>query len=205
MNMIIRILVLLVLLLLWACCGSYLLEGGQWLNSCIGAEWPGYVLSAGLAVLCLWLLGPLPVSLGRAVFSRTPLRLRYMLVWGGILLLLYFGADVVDKGIALNDLTSYPLLGYLFWGIIACFLYWQVVAPIISFCRLTPMHTADAGRRAGGDRRLRERRSDQRGAARRADPRYRRCGAQGQVSCPQSGASRKSREDERQYPFLNAA
>lgn len=148
MNIIIRILVLLVLLLLWACCGSYLFEGAQWLNSCVGAEWPGYVLSAGLAVLCLWLLGPLPVSLGRAVFSRTPLRLRYMLVWGGILLLLYLGADVVDKGIALNALTSYPLLGYLFWGIIACFLYWQVVAPVISFCRLTPMHTADAGQRA---------------------------------------------------------
>lgn len=148
MKIVVRTLVLLILLLLWAGCGSLLLAAGEWLNMVAGAEWPCYVLAAALSLLCLWLLLPLLVSLGRALCGRTPGRLRHMLVWGGILLLLYLGADVVDKGVALNSMTRYPLLGYLFWGIVACFLYWQVVAPVLSFYRLTPLRSAEPAKRA---------------------------------------------------------
>ena len=167
MNIIARTLILLVLLLVWACCGEQLVAAGLWLNAQAGADWPSLVLAVGVALLCLLLLVPLLVSLWRALFGSTPLRFRHMLVWGGILLLLCVGADVVDKGLALNSLTHYPLLGYIFWGLIACFLYWQVVAPIVCFCRLTTLRFADdASRVALAMRYLRRWRSAARAAGR---------------------------------------
>ncbi len=58
------------------------------------------------------------------------------LVWVGLLLLAYFGADIVDKGNALNELTPYPVLGYVLWVTIALALWFLLLQPIIQFCNL---------------------------------------------------------------------
>lgn len=143
MKTIIKGAALVALSLLWAACGHLITAFGLNLNTMFGVEWAVYVLWGCLAGLFLLLLVPLLVSLCRAVFSGAPLRFRYMMVWGGIALLLYFASDLVDKGIALNQLTRYPLLGYLFWFLIAFFLYWQVISPIVSFLRLTTFRSGD--------------------------------------------------------------
>ncbi len=58
------------------------------------------------------------------------------LVWGLLLLLAYFGADLVDKGNALNEMTPYPVLGYVLWASIALALWFLLLQPIIQFCNL---------------------------------------------------------------------
>lgn len=55
------------------------------------------------------------------------------------LLLLYFGADIVDKGVALNTLTPWgPYLGAgtLIWALIAALVWMLFVQPTLEFLRL---------------------------------------------------------------------
>ena len=55
------------------------------------------------------------------------------------LLLLYFGADIVDKGVALNTLTPWgPYLGVgtLIWVLIAALVWMLFVQPMLEFLRL---------------------------------------------------------------------
>ncbi len=148
MKIIAKALVLIVLLLLLACCGQYVAAAGEWLNACCGAAWPAMALWGVIALLCLWCLLPLLLSLCKLLFGGNRAGIGQLLIWGGIVLLVYLGADVIDKGNALNELTPYPILGYVFWGLIAVFLYWQVVAPIVSFCRLTTLVSGDPISRA---------------------------------------------------------
>lgn len=148
MKIIARVIVLIAMLLLLACCGSYIAAAGDWLNACCGAAWPAMALWGAVALLCLWCVLPLLLSLCKLLFGGKRAGMGHWLIWGGIVLLIYLGADLIDKGNALNELTPYPVLGYVFWGLIAIFLYWQVVGPIVSFCRLTTIVSAEPRSRA---------------------------------------------------------
>ncbi len=148
MKIIARVIVLIAMLLLLACCGSYIAAAGEWLNACCGAAWPAMALWGAVALLCLWCVLPLLLSLCKLLFGGKRAGMGHWLIWGGIVLLIYLGADVIDKGNALNELTPYPVLGYVFWGLIALFLYWQVVGPIVNFCRLTSIVSAEPRSRA---------------------------------------------------------
>ena len=148
MKIIARVIVLIAMLLLLACCGSYIAAVGDWLNACCGAAWPAMALWGAVALLCLWCVLPLLLSLCKLIFGGKRAGMGHWLIWGGIVLLIYLGSDLIDKGNALNELTPYPVLGYVFWGLIAIFLYWQVVGPIVSFCRLTTIVSAEPRSRA---------------------------------------------------------
>lgn len=148
MKIIARVIVLIAMLLLLACCGSYIAAAGDWLNGCCGAAWPAMALWGAVALLFLWCVLPLLLSLCKLLFGGKRAGMGHWLIWGGIVLLIYLGSDLIDKGNALNELTPYPVLGYVFWGLIAIFLYWQVVGPIVSFCRLTTIVSAEPRSRA---------------------------------------------------------
>ena len=148
MKIIAKALVLIVLLLLLACCGQYVAAAGEWLNACCGAAWPSLALWGVIALLCLWCMLPLLLSLCKLLFGGNRAGIGQLLIWGGIVLLVYLGADIIDKGNALNELTPYPIMGYVFWGLIAVFMYWQVVVPIVSFCKLTTFASGDTISRA---------------------------------------------------------
>lgn len=45
----------------------------------------------------------------------------------------YFSSDFIDKGIILNQLTVYPILGWLMWGGIAFIIWIWILQPIIQF------------------------------------------------------------------------
>lgn len=148
MKNILKALILIALLMLLAAFGRQVTDCGEWLNLQLGSALAVYVLWALLCLPLLWLSVPLLLSLGRALMGGTRAGIGNMLIWGAIAVLLYLGSDLVDKGLALNELTPYPVLGYLFWALIAFFVYWQVVAPILSFCRLTTLVSADPRSRA---------------------------------------------------------
>ncbi len=148
MKTILKALVLIVLLLVVAGCGPRVTALGEWLNCYLGTGLAVWVLWGALCLPLLCLAVPLLLSLGRALVSGTRAGIGNMLIWGCIALLLYLGSDLIDKGVALNELTPYPVLGYMFWALIAFFVYWQVVAPILSFCRLTTLVSADPRARA---------------------------------------------------------
>ena len=148
MKIIARVILLIAMLLLLACCGSYIAAAGDWLNARCGAAWPAMALWGAVALLCLWCVLPLLLSLCKLIFGGKRAGMGHWLIWGGIVLLIYLGSDLIDKGNALNELTPYPVLGYVFWGLIALFLYWQVVGPIVNFCRLTSIVSAEPRSRA---------------------------------------------------------
>lgn len=143
-----KIALLAALLLFAACHGDLIVEAGVELT-CLwpvaGADciWGVYALCGlyGLSLLVLAL--PLMLRAIKAITSEQPLSWRTLLFWFVLLFLIYFSADIVDKGAALNELTPYPLLGWLFWAFIAVFVLWQVVLPIVSFVRLTSMGKLD--------------------------------------------------------------
>lgn len=55
----------------------------------------------------------------------------------GIFCILYFSGELLEKGHYLNQLTPYPVMGYVLWGVAALFLYLTLIQPILSFIRLT--------------------------------------------------------------------
>ncbi len=58
------------------------------------------------------------------------------LVWCLLIALAYFGADIVDKGHVLNEMTPYPVLGYVLWASLAIALWFLLLQPIVQFCNL---------------------------------------------------------------------
>ncbi len=58
------------------------------------------------------------------------------LMWCLLLVLAYYGLDIVEKGRALNELTDYPIWGYVLWAVILVFLWVLIVGPAIHFCNL---------------------------------------------------------------------
>ncbi len=58
------------------------------------------------------------------------------LMWCLLLVLAYYGVDIIEKGKALNEMTSYPVWGYVLWGFIIIALWILVVGPVIHFCNL---------------------------------------------------------------------
>lgn len=62
--------------------------------------------------------------------------MKSFIIWTGIILLAYFASDIIDKGINLNELTPWPVFGYLLWGIIILFMWCWVIYPIIQFIML---------------------------------------------------------------------
>ena len=165
------------LLIVLTVIGPHVTTLGEWLNQCWPTGGGVYALWAVLCLPLLWLAIPLLLSLGRALMGGTRAGIGNMLIWGGIALLIYLGSDLIDKGMALNELTPYPVLGYMFWGLIAFFVYWQVVAPILNFCRLTTLVSTDLRDRARAAMRCihewrTQARREQRDDARRYDSLY---------------------------------
>ncbi len=58
------------------------------------------------------------------------------LMWCLLLVLAYYGPDIIDKGMALNEMTAHPIWGYVLWGFFAVALWVLVVGPVIHFCNL---------------------------------------------------------------------
>lgn len=48
----------------------------------------------------------------------------------------YFAADFLEKGIVLNNLTPYPIIGIVFWLLLIYVVYVVIVQPIIQFKKL---------------------------------------------------------------------
>ncbi len=62
--------------------------------------------------------------------------MKSFIIWTGIILLAYFASDIIDKGNNLNELTPWPIFGYLLWGLILFFIWYWVMHPIIQFIML---------------------------------------------------------------------
>lgn len=54
-------------------------------------------------------------------------------VWLTLALLLYFSADIAAKGQALNQITPFPVLGYVLWSVVLGLVWWLLVQPILDF------------------------------------------------------------------------
>lgn len=54
----------------------------------------------------------------------------------------YFAADFLEKGIILNDITPYPVLGIVFW-VLLYIVFVVVIQPIIQFRRLKNIKSVD--------------------------------------------------------------
>ena len=54
-----------------------------------------------------------------------------------LLIGLYFASDLYEKGMLLNQALPVPVLGYLFWALLAFAVYDIVLAPTIAFTRMT--------------------------------------------------------------------
>lgn len=59
------------------------------------------------------------------------------LTWLLLAVLLYFAADLVAKGQALNQLTPIPIFGYALWALVIVLIWWLLVKPIIDFISLS--------------------------------------------------------------------
>ncbi|MDO5471328.1 MAG: hypothetical protein Q4F38_08500 [Akkermansia sp.] len=141
MNIFLRILLTALLLQPAAFYHEYITALGEYLNAQTGiAIWP-YLVWAATGLLILLPVLPL-------LFRARGAAVRHLLVWGVLALLLYFCADLAQKGQQLNELTAFPILGYLLWGVILYFICSQVIYPIYSFCRLTTLHSAGLEQRA---------------------------------------------------------
>lgn len=71
-----------------------------------------------------------------------------LLVWAIIILLIYFGADLIDKGRILNELTPYPIFGYVMWALVAFVLWYFLLDPIIQFWLLRRAQYANPEKQA---------------------------------------------------------
>lgn len=60
----------------------------------------------------------------------------------------YFAADFLEKGIILNDITPYPVLGIVFWVLLLYIVFVVVIQPIIQFRRLKNIKSVDVEKTA---------------------------------------------------------
>ncbi len=58
------------------------------------------------------------------------------ILWCLLLVLAYYGVDLVEAGKELNSLTEYPVWGYVLWGVMAVVLWVLVIGPVIHFTNL---------------------------------------------------------------------
>ncbi len=58
------------------------------------------------------------------------------LLWCLLLILTYYGVDIIEKGKELNTLTDYPIWGYVLWGVMAVVLWVLIIGPVIHFTNL---------------------------------------------------------------------
>lgn len=58
------------------------------------------------------------------------------LVWTLFVLIAYFSSDIIDKGVILNHLTPYPVLGWMMWGGIVLVIWVLLLQPVIQFYRM---------------------------------------------------------------------
>ncbi len=58
------------------------------------------------------------------------------LMWCLLLVLAYFGVDIIEGGKALNEMTEYPIWGYVLWAFIVIVLWVLVIGPIVHFTNL---------------------------------------------------------------------
>ncbi len=58
------------------------------------------------------------------------------ILWCLLLILAYYGVDLVETGKELNSLTDYPIWGYVLWGVIFILLWVLVIGPVIHFTNL---------------------------------------------------------------------
>lgn len=71
-----------------------------------------------------------------------------LLVWTVIILLIYFGADLIDKGRILNELTPYPIFGYVMWALVAFVIWFFLLDPIVQFWMLRRAQHANPEKQA---------------------------------------------------------
>lgn len=133
MKHIVNISILTILLAAWAFGGQTITEWGYKLNSLTEIPILGYLFWTILGLSILFLLLCLLQLIGDILSGK---RLINVLIIAVFLLLIYFSADIIHKGKTLNELTPYPLLGWLFWGLIVFFIYRQVLCPIVCFAQL---------------------------------------------------------------------
>lgn len=62
--------------------------------------------------------------------------MKYGLVFLGLLLAVYCGADLVEKGEALNALTPWPILGWVLWAMVVWAVWYWLVWPVCGFLML---------------------------------------------------------------------
>ena len=127
---------LLMLSLLWGCFGQYLIDLALYLNAQFDSEIPSYIMGAICGLILLLVVWPMVKLFFKFVFGLSYFSIKSILVWSALLLLGYYASDIVTKGQALNELTHYPILGYVFWAAIVLFLYYQVLQPICCFINL---------------------------------------------------------------------
>ena len=60
----------------------------------------------------------------------------------------YFAADFLEKGIILNDITPYPVLGIVFWVLLIYIVFIVVIQPIIQFRKLKNIKSVDVDKAA---------------------------------------------------------
>lgn len=60
----------------------------------------------------------------------------------------YFAADFFEKGIILNDITPYPVLGIVFWVLLLYIVFVVVIQPIIQFRKLKNIKSVDVEKAA---------------------------------------------------------
>ena len=65
-----------------------------------------------------------------------------------ILVGVYFAADFLEKGIILNDLTPYPIVGIVFWVLLVYIVFVIVIQPIIQFRKLKTINGGDVNKAA---------------------------------------------------------
>lgn len=66
-------------------------------------------------------------------------------VWLTFLISLWFISDILDKGQSLNELTPYPVLGYVLWGIYLWAAWIFILYPLYQFTRIRSLaaHTPE--------------------------------------------------------------
>ncbi len=58
------------------------------------------------------------------------------ILWCLLLILAYYGVDIIEKGKELNTMTDYPVWGYVLWGFIGIVLWVLIIGPVIHFTNL---------------------------------------------------------------------
>lgn len=57
-----------------------------------------------------------------------------------ILVAVYFATDFLEKGIILNDITPYPIIGIIFWLLLIYVVFVVIIQPILQFRKLKTIH-----------------------------------------------------------------